>query len=136
MTRWIGSAVTTASLALGLSAMAGAQAPKGDQWETTSQMTMEGMPMAMPARTLKVCSKKDWTEPPGGQKNCKNTNMQVVGNKVTWDVACTGPTMTGHGEITRQGTTAYAGNILFTTEQGNMTIKISGRKLGECDNPQ
>src|SRR5690349_13520769 len=130
MTRWIGAAVTTAALAIGLSTIADAQGrgrgagATGDLWETTSQMSMEGMPMAMPARTLKVCSKKDWTEPPGGQKNCKNTNMQVVGNKVTWDVACTGPTMTGHGEITRQGTTAYAGNILFTTEQGNMTIKI------------
>jgi uncharacterized protein DUF3617 len=136
MTRWIGAAVTTASLAFGVSTLVGAQAPKGDLWETTSQMSMEGMPMAMPARTLKVCSAKDWREPPGGQKNCKNSNMKIVGNKVTWDVACTGPTMTGHGEITRDGASAYAGTIAFVSDQGNMTVKISGKKLGECDNPQ
>jgi hypothetical protein len=120
----------------GLGAITGAQAPKGDLWETTSQMSMPGMPMAMPAQTVKVCSVKDWKEPPGGQKNCKNTNMKIVGSKVTWDVACTGPTMDGHGEINRDGASAYAGTIAFTSEQGNVTIKLTGKKIGDCDNPQ
>jgi hypothetical protein len=136
MVRWMGAALTVGGLTWGLGAIAGAQAAKGDLWETTSQMSMEGMPMAMPARTTKVCSAKEWTEPPGGQKNCKNTNVKVVGNKITWDVACTGPTMNGHGEITRDGANAYAGVINFTSDQGNMTLKLSGKKLGECDNPQ
>jgi hypothetical protein len=129
-------AAGSAFLTVGLGVVAGAQAPKGDLWETTSQMAMAGMPMAMPARTVKVCSAKDWKEPPGGQKNCKNTNMKIVGSKVTWDVACTGPTMNGHGEITRDGDGAYAGTIAFTSDQGNMTIKLTGKKIGDCDNPQ
>src|SRR6266545_4083253 len=120
MTRWIAGVITLASLGSGVTALAGAQAAKGDLWETSSQMSMPGMPMAMPARTSKVCSAKDWKEPPGGQKNCKNTNMQVNGNKLTWDVACTGPTMTGHGEITRDGDNAYTGSIAFVSDQGNM----------------
>lgn len=136
MTRWLCAAASTALLMFGVGTMVSAQAPKGDLWETTSQMSMPGMPMAMPAKAVKVCSAKDWKEPPGGQKNCKNTNMKIVDNKVTWDVACTGPTMNGHGEIIRDGDSAYAGTIAFTSDQGNMTIKLTGKKLGECDNPQ
>ena len=62
--------------------------------------------------------------------------MKSVDNKVTWDVACTEPTMTGHGEINRDGASAYAGTIAFTSDQGKMTIKLTGKKIGECDNPQ
>jgi uncharacterized protein DUF3617 len=133
MTRWMGAAV---AIALGVGVMAGAQTAKGDLWETTSEMSMEGVPMRMPSNTVKVCAAKDWKEPPGGRKECKNSNMKLVDNKVTWDVQCTGPTMTGHGEILRQGADAYSGTIKFTSDQGNMTVKLTGKKVGECDNPQ
>jgi hypothetical protein len=114
-------------------------AAKGDLWETTSQMAMEGMPVQMPARTQKVCAAKDRTEPPGAsdpQRNCTNSNVRTADAKVTWDVRCTGPDMTGVGEITYSGTDAYTGSIRFTAEQGPMTVRLSGRKLGECDDPK
>jgi hypothetical protein len=133
MTRWIGAAV---AVAVGLGGFARAQAAKGDQWETTAQMVMEGAPMRMPASTVKVCSAKEWKEPPGGRKECKNSNMKREGNKVTWDVQCTGPTMAGHGEIILESESAYSGTIKFTSDQGNMTVKLTGKKIGECDNPQ
>jgi Protein of unknown function (DUF3617) len=116
-----------------------APATKGDLWETTSQMSMEGAPMKMPATTVKICSPKEWREPPGGADkahNCKSSNMQTTGNKITWDVKCTGPDMTGAGEIVREGTDAYNGSIKFASEHGTMTIKLNGKKVGECDNPQ
>ena len=129
-----------AAFLLAMPALAGgtatAQAPRGELWETTSQMSMEGMPMKMPSRTAKVCSPTEWKEPPSGQKNCKNSNMKVDGNKVTWDVQCTGPTMTGTGEILREGSDAYSGTIKLASDQGNMTIKLTGKKVGPCDNPQ
>jgi Protein of unknown function (DUF3617) len=112
---------------------------KGDLWETTSQMSMEGAPIKLPANTVKVCSFKEWKEPPGAadkQRNCKTSNMKTVGNKVTWDTACTGPTMTGTGELVREGTDAYTGTLKFSSAQGNMTIALKGKKVGECDNPQ
>jgi hypothetical protein len=112
---------------------------KGELWETTSQMSMEGMPFQMPARTQKVCAAKDRTEPPGAndpQRNCTNANVRTADGKVTWDVRCTGPDMTGVGEITYSGTDAYSGSIRFTAEQGPMTVNLSGRKLGECDDPK
>ena len=135
MTRWTAAFVVVLSM-LRLGALAGSQAPKGDLWEVTSRPSMEGMPMKLPSSTAKVCSAKEWKEPPGGQKNCKNSNMKTEGTKVTWDVQCTGPSMTGHGEIIRDGASAFDGTIKFSSDQGNMTVKLSGKKLGDCDNPQ
>lgn len=45
------------------------------------------------------------------------------------------PAMTGKGEITFQGTVAYTGTIRYVTDEGNMTINLTGRKIGGCDNP-
>ena len=115
------------------------QESKGDMWETTTQMSMEGLPFKMPASTAKSCSFKEWKEPPGGSdrsRNCKSSNMRMTGSKVTWDVACTGPTMTGTGELVRQGTDAFSGTIKFMSADGNMTIQLTGKKVGGCDNPQ
>jgi hypothetical protein len=43
--------------------------------------------------------------------------------------------MTGHGEITYDGTDKYEGEIKMSADGTNMTIKLSGVKLGECDKP-
>ncbi len=96
--------------------------------------------MTMPAQTSKVCAPKTWTQPPAPaneQQKCKNSDFQIVGPKATWKMTCTAPhAMTGTGEITRDGDAAYSGAIKFSSEAGNMTIKLNGRRLGECDNPQ
>ena len=133
--RWLPAALSALTLAVVVE-VAGAQTPKGDLWETTSQMSMEGMPMSLPANKVKVCSAKEWKEPPGGQRSCKNSNMKIDGKKITWDLECTGPTMKGKGEIVRETAESYSGSIKFIADQGNMTVKLTGRKIGECDNPQ
>jgi uncharacterized protein DUF3617 len=111
--------------------------PPGILWETTSQMVMEGMPMAMPPQNLKVCTAKEWTKPPpGGDKTCVNSDFTRVGNKATWTMQCSGERpMTGTGEITFEGPDAYTGAITATTEGMTMTIKLSGKKVGTCDKP-
>jgi hypothetical protein len=127
------------TIAVAGAAGAGGQESKGDLWESTTQMSMEGLPFKMPANTAKVCSFKEWKEPPGGSdksRNCKSSNMRTTGNKVTWDVQCTGPTMTGKGELVREGTDAYTGALALTSAEGNMTIQLKGKKVGGCDNPQ
>ena len=113
----------------------------GDKWETTSKMTMDGMPETpgmpgMGASTHAQCSPKVWTQPPGGGQDhgCANSDMKSVGNTVTWNVKC--PNMTGVGEITRTGSDAYTGTIRFTSPQGGTTVHLTGKKIGECDNPQ
>ncbi len=111
----------------------------GDLWEATSQMEMEGMPFKMPARPVKVCAARDAQDPPGSandEHGCVSTNRAKVGSKVTWTSTCAGPpAMTGQGEITYQGTDAYTGTIKYTSAEGNMTIKLTGKKIGGCDHP-
>ena len=41
--------------------------------------------------------------------------------------------MTGEGEITRNGADSYAGAIKFTSAQGVMSLKLNGKRVGDCD---
>ena len=117
-------------------------AARGDLWDTTSQasMAMGGMSMPMPPQTHKVCAAKAWTRPPVEQNrdmNCTNSDFAIAGQRVTWTSVCTGQmAMTGTGEIVRQGADAYTGTVKYAFAQGGMTVAISGKKVGECDNPQ
>lgn len=105
----------------------------GELWEVTSKMSMEGMPMEMPAQTMRVCSAKEWTEPPpGGPGECKTSDFKRNGNKISWTTTCSGPpAMTGVGEITRDGD-AYTGAIRFSSDEANMIVKLNGRRVGSC----
>ncbi|HET6372702.1 MAG TPA: DUF3617 family protein [Candidatus Polarisedimenticolia bacterium] len=109
----------------------------GDRWEVTTQMSMEGAPMALPAQTHKVCSAKVWKEAPGAtdeRQKCKTSDFKLEGAKATWKVACDGPPpMTGEGEITRSGSDDYAGTIKFMSSHGTMILKIKGHRLGDCE---
>lgn len=115
-----------------------ADEPPGILWETTSQTVMEGMPMQMPARTMKICAPKVWTRPPaGGDQSCKTSNFKVVGSKASWTVECTGEmAMSGVGEMTFNGTDSYSGFVRLRAEMMSMTVNLSGKKIGVCDNPQ
>ena len=112
--------------------------PPGVLWETTSQMAMAGMPTQMPVQTQKVCSAKNWTKPPpGGDKSCVTSDYRMVGNKATWKMQCSGQMpMQGTGELNFEGSDAYTGAIQATSQGMNMTIKLAGKKVGTCDNPQ
>ena len=131
----------TTLLLLGLPTVLVAETPAtGDLWEVTSKMTMEGMPMEMPAQKVKVCSPKDWKEPPSGaddRHGCQNSDFKVDGPKATWKVRCAGPPeMKGEGEIIRDGDTAYTGTIKLIFPDGGMTIKLSGKRLDACETSQ
>jgi hypothetical protein len=109
---------------------------KGDQWEVQSQMSMEGMPMTMPAQKVVVCAPKEWKEPPGGadeQRKCTVSDFRMTGPKATWKTHCDGPPpMDGDGEVTRAGD-AFTGAIKLTTSGKAMTIRLNGKRLGDCD---
>jgi hypothetical protein len=120
----------------GLAAAAEEREP-GTWWELTTEMSMPGMPMAMPAQTSKLCLPvREWTEPPAAKpdKNCKVTDMKRSGNTSSWKVACTGKdAMKGEGEMTTTAD-AYHGTMHMRSAQGEMNMKTRGRKLGgDCD---
>lgn len=111
----------------------------GNLWNTTSQMSMEGVPMPpMPPQSMQLCTPKEWNQPPPpppGQ-TCEMTDVQQSGNKITWKVSCTGEMdMSGEGEITFTTPDSYTGTIKFLAEGMTMNVALSGEKVGECDNP-
>lgn len=127
---------------LGSGSVFAAAAGSGDLWQVNSKMAMDGVPpemlAQMPGQTMQVCAARVWTQPPGGpnQHNCARKDFQMHGNTATWLETCENPTMTGQGEITRDGEDAYTGSIRFASADGNMTINLDGKRVGVCDNPQ
>jgi len=111
---------------------------KGVLWDMTSKMSMEGMPMELPAQKMKVCVQKD--QPPvmaDEQHKCTNSDFKKDGTKITWKSVCAGPPeMTGEGEITFNDADNYTGALKFASSQGSMTVKLTGKRVGDCDLPQ
>jgi Protein of unknown function (DUF3617) len=112
---------------------------RAGRWEVTIQMEMPNMPVAMPAmKNVRCVTQQEIDSPnkglPSGSKNpndCKVSDYKVSGNTVTWAMACTGPTMTGTGELRFTGD-AYEGAMKMMMEQQQMTMKMSGKRLGDC----
>lgn len=133
---------------LWLSAGLFGQGPRRDgKWEVTMQMEMPGMPGKMPPMTTEQCVTKEQADDPqravpqqpqrgGAQSDCKTEDYKVTGGKVTWTTKCTTPQpMTGTGEITYVEN-AYTGIMKMNMERGGqpmqMTMKLSGKRLGDC----
>ena len=113
-------------------------------WETTVQMQMAGSPIQMPAMKSTRCvtpeqSKDPATSLPTGphgrarrKSDCKMSDYKVSGNTATWKMVCTTPqAMTSTGEMTFTDDT-YDGTMKSDTPQGAMTMKIAGKRLGDC----
>lgn len=116
-----------------------ADEPPGILWETTSQTVMEGAPMQMPVNRSKVCAPREWTAPPpGGDQSCTSSNFRRNGLTATWSVQCTGAmAMNGEGEITFDSDmNSYSGQVKLAAEEMKLTIKLTGKKVGTCDNPR
>lgn len=112
----------------------------GDLWQVVSQMSMEGMPIKMPAQRLQVCAAKVWNRPPGAdnsERGCTSSDMAVDEDTgtVTWTSVCADG-MAGHGVITLNGDDAYTGTLRYTSDEGDVIINLEGHKIGECDHPQ
>jgi Protein of unknown function (DUF3617) len=137
MTRYRSTLVSLVGLALSYPLFANAAPPAGERWQTTTQMSADWMPVQIPPVSIEVCTAKDWKQPPGGpDENCQLSDVKVAGSKLTWKQRCAGPPeMTGAGEITR-AENSYDGQVRMTSAQGEMNLKLSGRKTGTCDNPQ
>lgn len=110
------------------------QREPGVLWEHVVEMEMPGF--KMPATTSKSCAPKgQLTEPPGaGQDRCKVANLKNDGKRMTWDVVCEGAEgMSGTGDIAYTGET-YTGLMTMKGPQGEMRMKMRGKKLGgDCD---
>jgi Protein of unknown function (DUF3617) len=129
------------SVMLVLYCLPAAAQEKDELWDITVKMEMPGMPMAMPARTSRVCvekgAKDDRFVPQQGE--CKTVESNRTGNKYTFKTVCDGKNkMTSTGEITF-GDGTYDGRMQMAgTIEGqpmNMTQTYSGKRVGACTAP-
>lgn len=125
-----------------LSWAAYAQIPiREGNWEVTMQVEIPGMQVKMPDfKTAQCLTKEQLKDPaqalPQGTQDknndCKVSDYKASGNKATWKMTCTIPMpISGLGEITYAGD-AYDGSMTMTTGIGDMTMKYTGKRLGDC----
>jgi hypothetical protein len=125
-----------------MSLAASAQGPRMDgRWEVKMVMSMPGMPKEIPPVTTTTCVTPEEAKDPqktianaqrGQRSNCKVNNYKTTGNKVTWSMACEGAEpMTGEGEYLYAGD-SYTGTVKMTRAGQVMTMKYSGKRLGDC----
>ena len=131
-------------LAVG-SANAGNVYNKPGMWETTTTMTMEGMPAGMPGQrpyTHRHClTKKDmeYTPKPGGpDADCDIKKTRISSNKMRMTATCRshGMTSTAVGEVTFSSTSSK-GHFDITTSGGPggkmvMHQTFTSRRIGDC----
>jgi hypothetical protein len=122
-----------------------AQSPiRAGRWEVTMQMQMAGSPIQMPEmKTTRCVTPEDAKDPArsmpsgpegrGGQKSdCKMADYKTSGNTATWKMVCTSPqAMTMNGEMTFNDD-SYTGTMKSDTAQGQMTMKMAGKRVGDC----
>ncbi len=130
---WIGLAAGIVLWFWGIGSAA--EMMKPGLWEITTSMEMPGMPMQIPAQTMRHCytEQEIREQPVPKDQNCKMTDLKTTGNKVSWKLECTGEMAgTGEGEIIHRGDSAYEGKALIRTQGMAMTTKYQGKRVGPC----
>ncbi len=130
------SAVSAFALTGLLSISCAAQAAEdGELWEVATQMNIPGMPAGMGGMTTKVCRDKDPRKEATRSKetqDCKVTDMKQSGTHLTMTMTCPrGKTVVDMNYNSAH--TEYKGSVRTTGDRGEMTMNMSGRKLGGCD---
>jgi Protein of unknown function (DUF3617) len=144
-------ALVVAVVVAGISAAVFAQGPRRDgKWEVKTEMQMPGMQMP-PTTTTQCITPADAADPtksvpqaPAGRgargpadPSCKVADYKVTGNKVNYTMKCEGAQpMTMNAELT-YGVDTYDGMMTLNVDRGGqpttINIKMSGKRLGDCD---
>ena len=136
------AAIALVVFAAGISASLLAQPRRDGRWEVKMDMEMPGMPMKIPTVTSTQCITPEEANDPqksvpqgrGGRGNqdCKVSDFKQDGNKISWSMKCAGPPpTTGTGEFLYAADT-YTGTMKMDTGGQAMTMKYSGKRLGDC----
>ena len=118
-----------------------AQGPmRPGRWEVTTQLQMPNSPLKLPDMKSVQCVTPEQLKDPGSAlpnaaPGCKVSDYKTTGTTVSWKMACAAPqNMSGSGELTFAGDT-YTGTIKANTPQGDMAMKLSGKRVGDCTAP-
>lgn len=123
------------------------------QWETTTetQMQMANIPNlpagfqmpAIPAQKSSLCITPEQAKDPvntvprqtgrgrSGPDDCKMSDYKTTGSTVTFSISCPSGKVTGTGEMTF-GDDSYTNTLKMNMAQGEMTMKTTGKRVGDC----
>jgi hypothetical protein len=109
------------------------------QWEISSQMQMQGLPIKVPPIKQMQCITEKDLVPKGvhQQKNCAASDIKITDNQVSWSMKCQTKAgeVTGKGKVTYQKT-SFTGSFQMEMPgpQGKMvmTNDLKGRYIGRC----
>ena len=105
-------------------------------WEITSLSEMSGMPMKIPATTIRHCytkeDVKDQKKVIAREKNCTLTDYKVTGNKVVWAMKCTGQNAGSFKGETTFGPDVYSSIMKMKSKGYDMTMRVKAKRIGAC----
>lgn len=118
---------------------------KPGKWQITTRIEIPGMPVAMPARTITKCF--TGSDPKQGvaaatqhssrDGSCRADHVKIKGNKVTWQLQCSGAhAATGHGEISYLGDHYTGQTVMDVNEHGHAMVVTNhtlGKYIGACN---
>ena len=119
-------------------------AVKGELWELTVKMQMQGVPMEMPAQTTRTCmdaNAKDEAFVPqnSAEGECRMLDQKRSGNVWRYRMECISKdkeTLLMEGEVTYGADRSYTGKMRMTGKTGDqgyeMNQTFSGRRVGDC----
>jgi hypothetical protein len=116
------------------------QAAEGIQeglWEITTTTEMPSMPYKMPPTTIRHCySKEDVKDQKNvvtaKDKDCNISDYNVSGNKVTWEMKCTGNKIGTYRGQTVFSTNSYSSTMKSETGGHKINMTTKAKRLGDC----
>ena len=121
-------------VALALPTFAGPM--KAGKWSVSVETKMAGMDMKMPPMTFERCVTPEEAEKPQPPKarneDCKIEDYKLEGNTVTWKVKCEKTNTSGEGKMTYSND-SYEGDMHMKMGDREVTQKITGKRIGDCD---
>lgn len=116
------------ALSVGSAVVAG---NKGEQWDYTLAIEIEGKQMPLPPS--KVCVRPEDGDTPPVEKHCQVSERTVSGNTTTFRIVCGSPEPGElKGQFTRKGD-HVEGRYAMTQDGEVLTVVASGHRLGTCD---
>lgn len=103
-------------------------------WELTTTMDVPGM--KMPPQKMKHCytkeDVKDQKKMVNTNKDCTVTELNTIGNKVSWKMKCTGKNPGSFsGESTFAGD-SYVSIMKMQSQGMAMDMNVKGKRIGTC----
>jgi hypothetical protein len=112
---------------------------KPGNWRVSFQMDIPGLPIKMKPIVVNQCiTEEDASDPnktlPAQSKDekCKVVDHEIDGNRITWAVRCEGQEdVSSRGEMTL-AEDSYDGVIRVMNDGQELTTKLKGKRLGDC----